>query len=478
VSKPIQLEGWQRAWLGSRDDPWLFATGVLGFLPHGVPNPDKKPQLEAWQDNFLREFCTAPRHSVRSGHGVGKGATIAILILWFVLTRHDAKGVLTANSQDQLKDNNWPELRKWARMLPEALREQVDIQEERAVLKAAPHMTFVTRRTASKDRPEALQGIHAEHVLYLVDEASGIPDIVFEIAAGSLSTAGAMAALFSNPTRSSGFFFDTHHALRDRWRTWHVNCEDVPRARGHIEDIVAKYRRDSNTFKVRVLGEFPTGDDDTVIPLEWVAAARGRDVATQSFLPIWGVDVARFGDDRSALAKRRANVLLEPVKWWQHAEIDVTAGRIKAEWDQTPLDDRPSDICIDVIGYGAGVFAILKNYGLPVRGVNVAEAPSVDGQYNRLRDELWFKGREWFRARDCSIPNVPAIEDLVSDLVGPTYDTSINGKVLVEAKKDAKKRGLRSPDLADAFLNTFATPPKIKPKPRPKSAPAASAWAS
>src|SRR5262245_53441694 len=127
------LSGWQKAWLACRDDPWLFATGVLGLLPYGADNPGGKTQLEQWQDQFLREFCRPPyRHSVRAGHGVGKGTVIAILALWFVCTRYDSKCVLTANSQDQLRDNNWPELKKWQRELPEELRDQIKIDEERA----------------------------------------------------------------------------------------------------------------------------------------------------------------------------------------------------------------------------------------------------------------------------------------------------------------------------------------------------------
>src|SRR5262245_44596372 len=134
-------EPWRLAWLGSRHSPHRFATGVLGFLPAGIANPERKPQLEAWQDSFLRGFCEHPRHSVRAGHGVGKGTIIAILMLWFLLSRVDAKCVLTANSQDQLRDNNWPELRKWHRCLPETLRSQLQIDEERAYLIAAPDKT-------------------------------------------------------------------------------------------------------------------------------------------------------------------------------------------------------------------------------------------------------------------------------------------------------------------------------------------------
>jgi hypothetical protein len=135
-----------------------------------------------------------------------------------------------------------------------------------------------------------------------------------------------------NPTRTSGFFYDTHHLLRDRWHTMHVSCLDVPRAQGHIEDIKAKYGDASNAYRVRVLGEFPTSDDETVIPLELVLGAVGRNVSTLDYHPVWGVDIARFGDDRTALAKRQKNKLLEPVKSWNSTDLMATAGKIKAEY--------------------------------------------------------------------------------------------------------------------------------------------------
>jgi hypothetical protein len=165
------------------------------------------------------------------------------------------------------------------------------------------------------------QGFHAEHLLFLIDEASGIPDVVFEVGMGALSTPGAKVLMAGNPTRASGFFYETHHSLRSRWQTMHVSCLDVPRAQGHIEDIRAKYGEGSNAWRVRVLGEFPTADDETVIPLELVLSAVERRVSTLSYYPVWGVDVARYGDDRTALAKRQANRLLEPIRWWHSTDL-------------------------------------------------------------------------------------------------------------------------------------------------------------
>lgn len=460
------------AWQNSHRNPWLFATGVLGLLPAGVDNPDGLPQLEQWQDAFLRPeyFFTDPagqptdnpRHSVSAGHGVGKGMVLAILALWFPLTHYDAKAVITANSQDQLRDNNWPEIKKWARSLPEPLRERLQIDEERLYLRDVPEMAFVVRRTASKANPEALQGIHAKHVLYLCDEASGIDDIVFEVAAGSLSTPGAIAVLTSNPTRTTGFFHATHHKLRARWKTLRVSSEDVPRARGHIEDVIAAYGKSSNRYRVRVLGEFPLQDDETVIPLSLVMAAIGRDVEKSNVWPVWGLDVARFGDDSTALVMRQGNTLLG-LREWMGLDGAQVAGRIIALYNATPTDERPREIVVDVIGVGASVYDILRLPGSPVStivtGANVAEAAAISEVDHRLRDEAWFRGRAWFAEQKCHIPkafpdpeHTKLIEKLTAELVAPTYDFTALGKRIVESKADMKKRGVPSPNIADAFL--------------------------
>ena len=425
----------------SRSNPLLFVTDVLGAEP------------EPWQEQALEAVGKHDRVSIRSGHGVGKTTLEAWLILWFLLTRKNCKIPVAANSQDQLRDTIWPEIAKWHRQLPEPLKANIDVQAERVIVVHDPEGAFAVRRTASKDNPEALQGFHSEHLLFLIDEASGIPDIVFEVGMGALSTPGAKVVMAGNPTRTSGFFFDTHHSLRDRWHTMHVSCLDVPRAQGHIEDIRAKYGEGSNAWRVRVLGEFPTADDETVIPLDLVTSAVGRDVSTLEYEPVWGIDVARFGDDRTALAKRQANKLLEPIKHWNGTDLMATVGKIKAEYDQTPYDMRPSEILIDVIGLGAGVHDRCRELGLPVRGINVGEAAASRENCMRLRDELWFNGREWFQDKSCSMPQDDA---LIAELTSPTYTFSSTGKMVVESKADMKKRGLRSPDLADAFLLTFA----------------------
>jgi hypothetical protein len=452
------------AWKESRDDPFRFVTGVLGYLPHDWINEGEQLQLERWQEDALKAIRDGhKRLSIRSGHGVGKTTFLAWLALWALTTHNDCKVPIAANSQDQLRDVIWPEISKQHKRLPAPLQMMIECQAERITVKPAPDMAFAVRRTATKEKPEALAGFHATFLMFLLDEASGIDEAVYETAQGALSTEGAIAVLTSNPTRRNGYFYKTHNELRHRWFTMRVSSEDVPRARGHIEDIIEAYGRNSDAYRVRVQGDFPNAEAGSVIPLDLVEAAVNRQVEGINVLPIWGVDVARFGDDTSAIAKRKGNVLLEPVREWMGLDNVQVAGRIKQEWDATDEDMQPIAICIDEIGLGAGVVDILKSYGLPAQGVNVAEGAADDDKYYRLRDELWHRfGLGWFRQKNCRIPKD---DKLIGELTGPLYDFNVNGQIVVEPKKLMKKRGLRSPNKADAFLNTFARrdqKPKLK----------------
>lgn len=465
----MTLEPWMRAWMKCKGDPYLFATGVLGIPePGSAALEDGTHPLEPWQATVFKAIRDGARRiSIRSGHGCKKSATLSILVLWGLLCHgSDCKIPVVAGSQNQLVDTIWPEISRWAKKLPEPLQGQIDVQKERVVVKVAPESAFAVARTASKDNPDAMQGFHARFLLFVVDEASGVHEKAFEVAQGALSTPDAIAILAGNPTKTQGFFHATHTRLRDRWFTVQVSSEDVPTARGHIEDVIATYGRNSNAYRVRVLGEFPTQDDETVIPLDLVLAARGRNVATSDVWPVWGVDVARFGDDTSAVIRRQGNTLLG-LHEWHGLDGAQVAGRIQALYRDTPNDMKPKEIVVDVIGVGASVYDILRLPGSEcreaVRGANVAELPSTSDEDYRLRDELWFRGRAWFAARDCHIPTVftteqeaKLAEKLVSELTAPTYDFTHLGKRVVESKSDLKKRGVASPNLADAFLLSLA----------------------
>lgn len=431
---------WIRRYQG---DPVLFAREVLGV------------ELDDWQAEMVRAVASGERRvSVRSGHGVGKSTGVAIVCIWYLLTRYPVKIVITAPTSAQLFDALFAEIKRWVNQLPENVQAILNVKADRIEIAAAPETGFISARTSRAESPEALQGIHADHVLLIADEASGVPEAVFEAASGSMSGDEACTILLGNPTRSSGFFFDTHNRLKDQWWTRRVSCVDSPRVSdAYVEEMKLRYGEDSNAYRVRVLGEFPLSDDDTVIPMHLIEAAMARDLVEDDRAPaIWALDVARFGSDRSVLAKRRGQVITE-IRKWAGLDLMQLTGAIVGEYNGTSMHLRPVEILVDSIGLGSGVVDRLRELKLPCRGINVSESPSMKGTYVNLRAELWFATKAWLEQRGCKLLRD---EDLMAELAAPRFKFSSSGKLQIESKDDLKKRGLRSPDIADAVVMTMA----------------------
>ena len=427
-----------------RPNARLFVREVIGVEP------------DVWQGEFLDAISSGERKiSVRSGHGVGKSTAASWAMLWFVLTRYPSKVVVTAPTSSQLYDALFAELKRWHKELPNAWRELLEAKTDRIELKASPTEAFISARTSRAEQPEALQGVHSDHVMLVADEASGIPEAVFEAAAGSMSGHSAVTILLGNPTKSSGFFFDTHNRLKDEWWTRRVSCHDSKRvSKDYIADMASRYGEESNAFRIRVLGEFPKSDDDTLIGFELVDSAFHRDVLPSVDAPtLWGLDVARFGTDATALAKRKGNAVSE-IRKWKNLDLMQTTGAVVAEYEAVKLEDRPIEILVDSIGLGAGVVDRLRELGLPARGINVAESPAMGTIYINLRAELWGKMKAWLEKRDCKIPKD---ESLLAELVAPRYTFNSSGKMKLESKDEMRKRGIGSPDMADALALTFAS---------------------
>lgn len=427
-----------------RDDPVKFVVEVLGAKP--LP----------YQAEFLQAIADGERKmSVRSGHGTGKSTSASWAMLWYVLLRFPNKVVVTAPTSGQLFDALFAELKRWINELPKQLQPMLTVKSDRVELAAAPSEAFISARTSRAETPEALAGVHSENVLLVVDEASGVPEKVFEAAAGSMSGHSATTILLSNPTRSSGTFFESQTRLAGSWWTRRWSCVDSPLvSEEFVDEMRLRYGEDSSAFRIRVLGEFPLSDDNTIIPFHLVESAMHRDIeVTPDMRPVWAVDPARFGADRTAFCKRVGNVVTE-IKSWQGLDLMQTVGRVMAEYEALPMSQRPSEIMVDSIGVGGGVVDRLRELGAPVRGVNVSEAPSLGQTYNNLRTELWFKTKAWLEDRSCRIPDN---DDLVADLTGIRYSFTSSGKMQAESKDAMKKRGLKSPDLADALCLTMAS---------------------
>ena len=427
-----------------KDDPVQFVRDILGEEP------------DEWQKKVMVESMSSRLLAVKSGHGVGKSTCAAWLMMHHMLCHYPQKTVCTAPTASQLFDALFAELKSQLIRLPPALNKLFEVFSERIVLKSDPSGSFISCRTARKETPEALQGIHSDKVLLIVDEASSVDDAIFSAAGGSLS-GNATLLLLGNPTRPEGYFHDAFTRLIDRWWTLTVSCETSPRVKKeYIEEMAERYGIDSNTYRIRVLGEFAESSDDTIISNELVESAVSRDVDPTEGDISWGLDVARYGSDKSALCKRRGNTVMEPIKSWAKLDTMKLMGIINSEYQKAQDKQKaPVEILVDVIGVGASIVDRGHELGLPVIGINTGESAALSNQYKNLRAELWHKAKEWFEQRHCRIPRD---ERLMFELCSPRYSFESSGKIRMETKDEMKKRiGHRgSPDYADAFVLTFA----------------------
>jgi hypothetical protein len=439
------------------ENPFVDFITKYKHNPVGFVREQLGVEPDPWQIELLDAINKGHRRiSIRSGHGVGKSTGASWAMLWYFLTRYPVKVVVTAPTSAQLYDALFAEVKRWVKELQPALQDLIEMKAERIELKASATEAFISARTSRAEQPEALQGIHADNVMLIADEASGVPEQVFEAAAGSMSGHNALTILLGNPVRSSGFFYDTHTRLANEWWTRRVSCLDSPRVSdAYVTEMASRYGEESNAYRIRVLGEFPLSDDNTVIGMELIESAVYRDVAFNPTAPvIWGVDVARFGSDSSALCKRKGNVVTEQIKRWRNLDLMQLTGAVKAEYDALEAKERPTEILVDSIGLGAGVVDRLRELNLPARGINVSESPAMGNTYRNLRAELWYKAKQWLEKRDCKIPKD---EQLINELAMVRYTFTSNGKIQIESKDDIRRRGLSSPDLADAFVLTFAS---------------------
>lgn len=392
----------------------------------------------------------ALRIAVASGHGIGKSATAAFIILWAMSTREHLAGVVTANTGAQLQDKTWRELSVWHKRAINshwfrwtATRfYQVDHAET----------WFVAAVPWSKERPEAFAGLHAQHVLILYDEASAIDDIIWETTEGATTTAGAIWVAFGNPTRNSGRFRECFGRFRHRWITRQIDSRTAKAAnKAQLQQWIDDYGEDSDFVRIRVRGIFPRAGSNQFIASDVVEAAQDRVAEVDKYAPlVLGVDIARFGDDQSVIRFRagRDAQTFQPVKW--RDRDTVFSARKVAEAITTY---KPQAVFIDGGGVGGGVVDSLRAWGYRVIEVNFGEAASDPKQYANKRAEMYGDLREWLKTG-----SIDGDKELRDDLIGPEYGFDKNGAIQLEKKEDMKKRGLASPDNGDALALTFAAP--------------------
>lgn len=392
--------------------------------------------------------------AVKSGHGTGKSTSFAWLALWGLTCFSQVRVGCTAPTAHQLQDVLWPEIRKWRDKMLEPWRSAVDVTNDRVLVRGTDN--FAVARTARKDNPDAMQGLHAANMIFLIDEASGIDDVVFEVAQGALSTEGARVVMAGNPTRTTGYFYRAFHVNRAYWDCHTFTCVDSPLVSAdYVRQMADEYGEDSDIYRVRVAGEFPSGGDMQLIHMPDAERAAARILRDEQyrFAPVLlGVDVAWYGGDESVIARRQG-------AWsdivWRGRSVDPTtlAGIVMEHEDRL----RADAVFVDATGIGAGVLSNLLSLGrAPIR-VDFGGGSSVPAYLNK-RAECWAKMREWL-VSDGRIPDEQRLKD---DLTGVQYQYNLHGKLQLERKEEMRKRGLSSPDYADALALTFAFP--VKPR--------------
>jgi len=460
--------------LALADDIGRFFHDPLGYVRyafhwgHGELAGHDGP--DAWQTEVLqalgralREQKAAVRLAVASGHGVGKSALVAWLVLWAMSTRPDLAGVVTANTARQLADKTWRELALWHRRAINA--GWFEWSASKFVSIDRPKTWAVSATPWSKEHPEAFAGLHAEHVMVLMDEASAIDDAIWEVTEGAMTTHGAMWLCFGNPTRNAGRFRQCFGAHRHRWITYQV---DARRARMANQDQIAQwiedYGLDSDFVRVRVLGEFPKVDDIAFIPEMLVRRAMAREpVATGADALLVGVDPAGEGRDESVIRFRLGNdaASIPPLRIRGRTDLMELAALVAemARGESLHIGRRfPDGIFVDATGLGIGLVQRLEQLGVPVIAVQ-ASAESGDKRFANKRTEMWGRMRDWL---ENAAALSPRDAKLLADLTAPQYGWSrrrgAEDRLQLEGKKQMQARGLASPDDGDALALTFAYP--------------------
>ena len=456
------------------DDPFGFVLYAFNWNEgelKGFTGPD------TWQEDYLNSVGAAVRGNAfngfdpvdaiqmatASGHGIGKSALTAWLTLWIMCTRPFCKGIVTANTGPQLETKTWAEIAKWTRRC--IARHWFKVTTGKGSMKMV-RIGFedtwrVDAQTCREENSEAFAGLHAANStpFYIFDEASAIPDKIWEVAEGGLTDGEPMWFVFGNPTRNTGRFHKCFHGQRHRWDTKQIdsrNCALTNKKK--IGEWVSDYGEDSDFVKVRVRGVFPSQSIRQFISVRAVDAARGRALRPEqyNFAPkILMCDPAWEGDDELVIGFRQG-LFFEVLRVMPKNDNDVLIANILSQYE----DELECDAVFIDAGYGTGIVSAGKTMGKTWRLVWFGEESPDPGCLN-MRAYMWNQGKKWLDEGG-HIPEEDEV--LYQDLIGPETVPRLDGKIQLESKKDMKKRDIPSPNRADVLMLSFAFPVAKKSK--------------
>ena len=464
-----------------------FSDDPLGFVyfafPWGTGELERDAGPEGWQVKILQDLRDglltvdeAILLARTSGHGIGKSALVAWIVIWAISTLEGTKGVVTANTENQLKTKTWAEVAKWHRLF---VGRDLFKMTATALFSVDPEHERTWRIDMvpwSERNTEAFAGLHNQgrRILVVFDEASAIPDIIWEVTEGALTDQNTQIiwCVFGNPTRAKGRFRECFAGGRfaHRWRSAAIDSRTVSFTnKRQIERWIADYGEDSDFVRIRVLGKFPRIDAESFIPFDLAKQATLRAVPqTNGFRVRIGVDVGRFGNDPSVIYIRRGNDARSFPIHILRVDTMQLAARVVAAWQTY----KAELVFVDEGGVGGGVVDRLRMLRVPVIPVDFgsgAEGTNIDdgSRYANKRAEIWGAMRNALK-RGLAIPET--VEGnfstgmagdeitLVQELAAPTYSHTAKEAILLENKKDIKTREGFSPNVADALATTFALP--------------------
>lgn len=458
------------------EDIARFTHDPEGFVDYSFPWGEGQLTGKAprkWQRATLRHIGEqlrkghmtaheAIQFAVASGHGIGKSALVAWLILWAMSTCEDTRGVVTANTDRQLKTKTWPEVAKWHNL---SINKHWFTCTATAIYSADKTHEKTWRIDMvpwSESNTEAFAGLHNEgkRILIIFDEGSAISDKIFEVIEGALTDENTeiIWAVFGNPTRNTGRFKDCFGKLKHRWKTWQIDSRKVEGTnKAQLQKWVEDYGENSDFVKVRVRGMFPNMSLKQFISTADVDAAYGKHLRPEqyNFAPkILTVDPAWEGDDEFVIGLRQG-LAFKILAHYPKNDNDVEMAGFIARFE---TDEQADAVFVDG-GFGTGIVSVGKTWNRNWQLVWFSDASMDPGCLNK-RAEMWKLMRDWLKQGGA----IPADPVLHTDLTGPETVARLDGKIQLESKKDMKARGIPSPNRADALALSFAAPVVAKVK--------------
>jgi sorbitol-specific phosphotransferase system component IIA len=430
-----------------------------------------------YQEEIMRDLITKGRVCVRGPHGLGKTAMMAWVILWFALTRdgEDWKIPTTASNWRQLTKYLWPEVEKWARRLKWDVIGRQPFQPKKELLDLSLKLRTGEAFALASDRPELIEGAHAKHLLYILDEAKTIVDETWNSVEGAFATGNCFALATSTPGDSSGRFYEIQ-SRKAGYENWHVRSVSLDEAinAGRVskqwaDDCKTQWGKDSAAYINRVEGNFASTEENNVIPLAWVEMANERwedwnERGKPGKFRGVGVDVARYGTDKTVIAPEYIDndlLAFDKLHYTTKEDTMQTTGRVVI-WMQ-----KGGEAVVDVIGLGAGVVDRLRELGHKVIAFNASESTdqkdaSKEMGFVNKRSAAWWTFRELLDPNSKIKVALPPDPLLTGDLITPSWKITSTGKIQVESKDEIVKRLGRSTDSGDAVIMIGAT--KGQPK--------------